>query len=332
LLPKTGKSIFTGRDARVSAVVVTYKVNDYLWPCISSLLAQSHAPFEIIIVDNSLDTGSQKKISSVFPSAKILTSTHNLYYAASLNSGISESKGDFILCLNDDVTLDKFFFENALNGFVGAEDIGMVSGKVLRFDAKTIDSAGLYLSLSRTAKERGYGSKDLGQFEKPGFIFGVSGAVALYRINMLKQLQQNSDYFDPDLLFFYEDLDISWRAQNSGWKCYYVPAAVAYHARGGSARRREGIGKSFARTYISDELQFELVKNRWLAIIKNESVLGFFLHLPFILAYDIAEFVFLLVFRPKVIPKLASLPKYLKSTFRKRLAARVVRGLHDTSV
>jgi GT2 family glycosyltransferase len=198
----------------------------------------------------------------------------------------------------------------------------MVSGKILRLEAGLVDSTGLYLSLFRTAKERGYGQPDRGQFESPGYIFGVCGAAAFYRRKMIEEIKEDPEYFDENFHFFYEDLDVAWRAQNRGWKGYYVPTAIAYHARGGTARRKEGIGKSFARFYISDDLQFELIKNRYLTIIKNETLLGFLLHLPFILIYDLAALGFLVLFRPKVIPKLLDLPKFMKSAFRKRFAAK----------
>ena len=158
----------------------------------------------------------------------------------------------------------------------------------------------------------------------PEYIFGVNGAVAFYRRKMLEDIKQGPDYFDSDFGFFYEDLDIAWRAQNKGWKGYYVPTAIAYHARGGTARKEKGVGRSFARFYISDNLQFELIKNRYLTIIKNDTLLGLLLHLPSIFIYSLAELGFLLLFRQKVIPSLLCLPRFMKSALRKRIAAKRV--------
>jgi GT2 family glycosyltransferase len=214
--------------------------------------------------------------------------------------------------------LDRYFIQETLQGFFKNKNIGMVSGKILRPDKKTIDSTGLFLSFCRTAKERGYGFEDVGQFGKPGYIFGVNGAVAFYRREMLEQIKRGKEYFDEDFRFYYEDLDIAWRAQNAGWKAYYVPTAIAYHARGATARKKEGVGKKFARFYISDELQFELIKNRYLTIIKNEAFLGLLLHLPFMLIYDLAVFGFLILFRPKVIPMLVQLPRFVKTALKNR--------------
>jgi len=77
----------------------------------------------------------------------------NLFYCEALNKEIKMSKGNFTLCLNDDVVLDKGFITEAIRGFLLDPKIGMVSGKILRSDGKTIDSTGLFLSLWRTTKE-----------------------------------------------------------------------------------------------------------------------------------------------------------------------------------
>lgn len=117
---------------------------------------------------------------------------------------------------------------------------------------------------------------------------------------------------------FYEDLDISWRAERCGWKGYYVSEAIAYHARGASFRPLQGIGKPFARRYLSDGLQNDLIKNRYLCIIKNESLLGFIFQLPGFLLYDIMQWAYILFFKPKVLKIFFSSPKSIKNAFRKR--------------
>lgn len=117
---------------------------------------------------------------------------------------------------------------------------------------------------------------------------------------------------------FYEDLDISWRAERCGWKGYYIPEAIAYHTRGASFMPLQGIDKPFARRYLSDELQNDLIKNRYLCIIKNESLLGFIFHLPGFLLYDIAQWVYILFFKPKVLKILFSKLKSVKNAFGKR--------------
>jgi len=303
----------------VSVIIVSRGLSNYAENCLASLKYQTRTDLEIIIIDNSLHPAFSQKINNLYPDIKIYLSQENLFYSQALNIGIEMSKGEFILCLNDDVVLDRRFIEEAMGGFSIEEGIGMVSGKILRCEGKTIDSTGLFLSLWRTAKERGYGAKDEAQYEKEEYIFGVNGAVAFYRRKMLEQIREGAECFDSDFHIFYEDLDIAWRAQRRGWKGYYIPKAIAYHVRGGTVREAAGIGKSYARHYLSNELHVDLIKNRYLAIIKNESFLSFLLHWPGIFLYDFLAWGYLLLFRPRVIKLFLLNLKYLKFAFKKRL-------------
>lgn len=306
----------------VSVIIVTSGVRDYLQSCLDSVREQMFPPIEIIVIDNSGNRDFSQAIAKDYPGIKLYSSPKNLFYCAALNRGIEMSRGDFILCLNDDVILDRGFIAEALRGFSVDERVGMVSGKILRSDGQTIDSTGLFLSIWRTAKERGYGLRDIGRYEREEYIFGVNGAVAFYCRRMLEDIKIHTDYFDTDYHIFYEDLDIAWRAQNFGWKAYYIPEAIAYHARGATVRKSLGIDKPYARKYLSSDLHLDLIKNRYLTLIKNEPCLDFLLHLPFILSYDILVWIYILFFRPNLIPFFLLNLKYLKSAFKKRRLAK----------
>ncbi|MFA5144791.1 MAG: glycosyltransferase [Candidatus Omnitrophota bacterium] len=285
----------------VSVIIVAGGKNGYLESCLVSVKDQTYPSIETIVIDNSLDNNFSQGVIKRYSGLKLYPQEQDISYCQALNLGLKQSTGEFALCLNDDVVLEKEFIEKALNGFFIDPKVGMVSGKILRADKQTIDSAGLFLSLYRTAKERGYGVKDRGQFEKEEYIFGVNGAVAFYRKEMLEAVKEKGGYFDPCFRFFYEDLDIAWRAQRIGWRGYYVPYAVAYHKRGATARKNRGIGKPFARRYLSDELHFDLIKNRYLCMVKNESCPGFLSHFPCIFLYDFIMWSYILLFRPQLI-------------------------------
>ncbi len=302
----------------VSAIVVTYHAGDYLKACLDSLKGQSYPLTEVILINNSASYDFYSQIKEILPGIKIYSSPENLFYCGALNKGIGLSTGEFILCLNDDVVLEKNFIKEAMRAFEIDERIGMASGKILRSDGRILDSTGLSLSIWRTPRERGYGRMDCGQYEKVQYIFGVNGAVAFYRRKMLEAIKINSDYFDADYRIFYEDLDIAWRAQNCGWKAYYLPSAIAYHARGATARIGSGAGKPYARRYLADNLHVDLLKNRYLTLIKNESLSGFLAHLPFILFYDILIWIYILVFNPRLIRKFILYTNYLRRGVVKR--------------
>ncbi len=298
----------------VSIVIPTCGKNEYYLACLESIKRQTHQALEVFLVNNASDQALAQKARGAYPPLCVYQPPNNLYYCDSMNKGIELSRGDFVLCLNDDVTLDACFIEKSLKGFKKAGRVGMVSGKILRQDRQTIDSAGLFLTAYRTAKERGYGTPDRGQFEKEEFVFGVSGAAAFYRREMLDDIRLSSGWFDPGFRIFYEDLDMAWRANRRGWKAYYIPGALAYHVRGGSVRKGDGAGKSFARQYLSDELQVDLIKNRYLMMLRNETAMSFLGCLIPIGLHDICAWGYVLLFRRQMAGKVwVALAKALRS-------------------
>ncbi len=247
---------------------------------------QSFKDMEIIVVDNASADDSVEMIGAYYPEAKLIRNSPNLLFCKAQNQGIEASKGNFILSLNSDVVLDKDYLNEALKSINLDTRIGMVSGKILRMDRRIIDSTGLFLGRNRKPLERGYGRRDVGQHEKPGYIFGVSGACAFFRRSMLIDIKDGYGYFDERFGMYYEDLDLCWRAHRKGWKAYYNPKAVACHVRGGTALNGERKGH-LNLPYLSAGLKNRYIRNRYKCIKKNDSFWGILINLPFILWYEL---------------------------------------------
>lgn len=302
----------------VSVIIVTAGNRSFLDSCLDSLKVQTYPHFEIIVINNSGKKDSLAALKQRAQSLAVFESPNNLFYAQALDKGITLSKGEFVLCLNDDTVLEKDFIKEALACFSKDKRIGIVSGKIKRFDKKTIDSTGLFLTCFRTVRERGYGARDKGQFEKSGYVFGVTGAVAFYSRKMLEAVKIDGEYFDSSFRIFFEDLDISWRAQRLGWKGWYTPGAVALHLRGGTVRSPHGIDKPGARRFLNDQLHWYLIRNRYLAMAKNESLGGFLLHLPCLLFYEITSWLYIIVCKRGVLSSMRAEPFGLHSALKKR--------------
>ena len=305
-------------NERVSVLIVTCGTKDYFLSCLESVFRQTYAPLEVILIDNSMGPAVASQTFAAYPSVQIVSTGRNLLYCEALNRGIARSRGAYVLCLNDDVCLEPSFLHEAMEAFKVSPRLGMVTGKIVRPDAVTIDSTGMTLTLCRTPRERGYGQEDKGQFNRPGSIFAVNCAAALFRRKTLDDVREGDDWFDPDLGIFFEDLDISWRARRRGWEAYYVPKAVAYHVRGGTVRPQSGNGRSPARRYLNDALNILLLRNRYLVLIKNEAwgSLGIFL-VP-VLGYDLLAWGYVVFFRPRVVMGFWSDLSFFRRAWRKR--------------
>lgn len=309
-------------NSLVSVIIPTCGRNDYFIACLKSVIAQTYPSLEVILIDNSLDPSVSRKADELSQTIQVYISPQNLYYCEGMNKGIELSHGEFVLCLNDDTVLDRFFIEEAMQGFALDSRIGMLSGKILRMDHETLDSTGLFLTSYRTAKERGYGELDKGQFDRREYIFGVSGAVAFFRKKMLDDIRENTGWFDSTFRMFYEDLDVAWRANNCGWRAYYMPSALSYHVRGGTARSESATGKKWARDYLTDDLCCDLIKNRYLMIIKNETWFGLLVCIVPIIIYDVFVWGYLVFFRSGVIYLLWSNLKCFSDVFNIRFSFR----------
>lgn len=290
----------------VSVVIVSFNQRDCLKRCIYSLLNQSYPYLDIIIVNN----GRKENLDDFgvdLSYLKVINNKENFFFSQAQNQGIQASRGEFVLSLNDDVVLEGDFIDELVKTIIPNKRIGMVSGKILRMDKITIDSTGLFLGKSRKPVERGFNEKDNGQYNKEGYIFGVSGAAAFYRRAMLEDIRDENGYFDERYGMFYEDLDLAWRANIRGWYAYYNPKAVAYHKRGSSAKTvSPGLRflKKYNFAYLNDELKVKLVKNRYMTMIKNDSPWGIIVNLPFILAYEIKLYVYIILFSPKLLGRI----------------------------
>ncbi len=308
----------------VSVIIVTWNSERFIDDCLASVVGQTYPSLETIVVDNASEDATVRKIKEGFPEFEVIENSKNLGYCRANNQAIKQAKGEYILFMNSDVILEGNYIEQAMKGFEQDEKIGMVSGKILRFDRETIDSTGQFLAKSRKTLERGYGMKDDEEYNHEGIIFSVSGALAFYRKTMIEEIAYpNTELFDEDFFAFHEDIDVGWRGNIQGWKGYYVPGARAYHYRGGTGKDAPR-KRRFQISGRPVNVKYHIVKNRYLSIIKNDTLRDYLKDLLFIVSRDIATMTFLLFTSPSVLSMLVKNRFLFARAFRKRRFARDV--------
>ena len=113
---------------------------------------------------------------------------------------------------------------------------------------KIFDTTGVIISKSGRARDRGQHEVDNHQYDNLTSVQAVSAAGAMYRASALQatsyKLQAHSEFFDEDFHSYWEDVDLTWRMSNAGWKNIFVPSAIGYHGRAAG-----GIGKRLYRCY-----------------------------------------------------------------------------------
>jgi len=312
---------------RVTVIVVSWNSRRFLEECLRSVEAQTHGDVETIVVDNGSADGSADFVASAFPKAILIRNSANEGFCRANNAALMRATGVFILCLNADAILEPDFLERALTGFTAVHRVGMVSGKIHRFDGVTIDSAGQILTRARRIVDRGYGERDVGRYDLPGEIFSVCGAAALYWRGMIDAIAEGGELFDESFFAFGEDMDVAWRAQRAGFRGYYVPSARARHFRGGTQPAAPGLlGRFFQTARRPPGIRAHIVKNRWLMILKNDTKERFLRDLPFIAAWEIGEIAWLLFAAPTTIPHLWRARGGFARAWRRRRSAAATRA------
>ena len=179
-----------------------------------------------------------------------------------------QARGDWMLSLNPDVLLSPGFLTKLVEAGESDARIGTVCGKLLRWGpggelTNIIDSTGIYFLRNLRHLDRGNGQVDRGQYEAPEYVFGATGAAALYRRTMVEDITSGGEFFDEDFFAYREDADVAWRAQLMGWSCLYTPQAVAWHVRRVTPERFK---------QLPDEINRHSIKNRFLMRAKNISL------------------------------------------------------------
>ncbi len=231
----------------VSIVIPTYNGQEFLGPCIQSVLDQTHAPDEIIIVDDaSPEPGDAAFIQETFGNEdriRVIRNESNLGFAGSANRGLKEAHGEFLALINNDTVLTPTWLQRALEPFSSPE-VGSVATRLDCFKPDgRIDSAGdLYTTAGGTEKfKHGYPDWEAGPTRQT---FSACAAAAVYRREALVEVDLNptgteiTQAFEPGFGSYYEDVDLGFRLNCAGWKCIFTPEAIVRHHVSGSYGKR----------------------------------------------------------------------------------------------
>jgi hypothetical protein len=254
----------------ISVIVLNYNGRGFLNGCLTSLASQTYSDFEVIVVDNGSRDGSPEYIEENYPWVRLAKNDENLGFAGGTNVGIRAAKGEFIITLNNDSRADSRFIEELIKPMADPE-VGVCAAKMLFPDGR-INSAGICISRSGAAWDRGMFEPDRGQYEFVEEVFGACAGAALYRREMLDEI----GLFDEDFFLYLEDVDLAFRARLAGWKCLYVPGARVIHHHGGTA----GVGSDLAVYYGNRNIVWYPIKDFPFRLLITS--------LPFIVARNLA--------------------------------------------
>lgn len=229
---------------KLSIVILNYNTKDLTLDCLKSLeKVKNEAQFEVIVVDN----GSVDK----FPSSskyKLVSNNANLGFAGGNNSARSHCKGEYILFLNSDTVVYKEAIKETIKYMDKHPDVGALTCKLIKLDGHLDKDArrsfptpwvaithfsGLdkIFPKSKTFAKYWYGYESSDETQE---VDAIEGAYFLAR----KEVLDKVNWFSEDYFLDGEDIDLSWKIKNEGFKVIYFPKVSILHIKKASKKKR----------------------------------------------------------------------------------------------
>ncbi len=233
---------------KLSIVIVNYNVRFFLEQCLHSVFrALKPGMAEIFVVDNNSVDGSCSIVEQKFPDVKLIRNKENLGFSKANNQAIRLAKGEYILLLNPDTVVEEDTFSKILAFMDEHQDAGALG-------VKMIDGKGHFLPESKRAlptpwvsfykifglsslfpRSKKFGRYHLGYLNRDDIneVDVLPGAFMLLR----KKALDKSGLLDETFFMYGEDIDLSYRISQAGFKIYYFPETTIIHYKGESTKK-----------------------------------------------------------------------------------------------
>lgn len=245
-------------NKNLSIVILSYNTCELLRECLKSLdKIREHINFEVIVPDNGSKDKSVEMIEREFPwIKKVIAIGRNLGFAAGNNQAKRFVEGKYVLFLNSDTLVNKDAINETVDYLDKNDDVGAVTCKLVlpsgkpdkdarrSFITPWIGLTHIFLKLDRLFPKSKifsrywYGYIPVSQIHE---VDAIQGAFFLTR----KKVLDDTGWFDTDYFLDGEDIDLSWRIKEKGWKIVYYPKVSIIHIKGVAK------GKNRSNNYVS---------------------------------------------------------------------------------
>jgi GT2 family glycosyltransferase len=177
---------------RWCAGIVNHGSYDDLERCLAALADQTVQPAALAVYDTGEDPARFESMRRAHPDVDFERGP-NRGYAGGSNRVIDRlieiaAPFDFTLLLNPDVEPDPDYASRLIDEMTRRSAVAIASGKLLRPDRSTLDSAGITMPPNRRPRDRGSDTRDIGQFESIEEVDAASGAAMMLRMKAAADL------------------------------------------------------------------------------------------------------------------------------------------------
>ena len=254
----------------VSVIIVNWNGKKWLKKCLNSLQNQTFKSIEIVLVDNASSDGSLEYLKKYYPKVNIIKNKENLGYPKAANIGIKKSNGDYLLLINNDAWVDKYFIEKLFN-FYSTNSYSVISPVSMKYSGKV--AGNMLPSIDPTGST--------------AYFFPISKKDKLFFLSVCYFCSKNeylkTQGFDDNHFAYFEDVDWFWRLTLMGKKFNYAEDVFVYHEGAGSTGK--GIKYNMFLWRNQNTLQ---------TLLKNYSVATLIIILPIYILQNLMEILFFL--------------------------------------
>jgi O-antigen biosynthesis protein len=236
------------KTLELSIVIVNYNVSNFLEQCLNSVYAALKTiPSEVFVVDNNSVDGSQEMLQQKFPAVQLIANKINVGFSKANNQAIELSKGRYVLLLNPDTVVQEDTFESCLRYMDQNPDTGALGVRML-------DGRGRFLPESKRGlptplvsfykifglsklfpKSKVFNRYSLGYLDERSNhkVDVLCGAFMFMRSDALHKV----GLLDEAFFMYGEDIDLSYRIQQGGYKIVYFAETKIIHYKGESTKK-----------------------------------------------------------------------------------------------
>jgi GT2 family glycosyltransferase len=233
---------------KLSIIIVNYNVRYFLEQCLLSVRkAVRGIETEIFVVDNHSADHSVHMLREKFPEAILIANKENLGFARANNQAIRRATGDYILLLNPDTIVEEDTFTKILSFMNDHPDAGALGVKMIDGNGKFLPESKRGLPTPAVAfykifglarlfpRSKRFGRYHLGYLDKDEIhtVDIISGAFMVLRKETLDKI----GLLDESFFMYGEDIDLSYRITQAGYKNYYFPKTRIIHYKGESTKK-----------------------------------------------------------------------------------------------
>lgn len=236
----------------LTILIPTYNHCALLGECLASLEEQTGVLMQVLVVDDGSEEDVTAYVNEHFAGVQVVSLEQNRGFAAAVNTGLKHVKTDYVMLLNNDMTLEANCLERMLSA-MHEQAVDMITPLIVwKDDPSIIYAAGDFVRVNGRPESYGYrvARRD---FTCPESIFGVTAGAAIYRMKAFEVVGG----LDERFVAYFEDVDWCFRARLAGFTAGLAPHAVARHV--GSASQH---GSTWWRSR-------QCLRNFALVVVKN---------------------------------------------------------------